>query len=166
MRQSAVALDLTWAPGYAGTPALRHGLLAAWRQTLALQKLRTGQWTIHLVGDTEMRRLHWQYMRLKSTTDVLTFDLRDTPTTPGIQLDSVLCVDEAQHQAKIRGLSLRQELLLYGVHSLLHVCGYDDLVATEAQAMHRREDEIMEALGEGTVYARPCRTKGSRVCRT
>jgi hypothetical protein len=48
--------------------------------------------------------------------------------------------------------SLRNELLLYAIHSLLHVQGYDDVKAQDAAEMHRREDEILLRLGVGAVY--------------
>src|ERR1043165_4430687 len=40
-------------------------------------RVRTGQWTILLVRDARMRALHAQTMNIPTTTDVLTFDMRD-----------------------------------------------------------------------------------------
>jgi probable rRNA maturation factor len=122
-----------------------------------------GGWTVTVVGDRAMAALHDRTMKLKTTTDVLTFDLRETPDADAsIDLDTVLCVDEARRRAKEMGHSVREELLLYAIHSLLHVRGYNDVTAPGAAAMHRREDEILLALGVGTVYAGKAKTRVSK----
>jgi probable rRNA maturation factor len=127
---------------------------AAWlkrqlRRVLRLLEIETGEWTITIVGDRAMGALHKRTMNLSDTTDVLTFDLSGGET---LELDSVLCVDEAARRAKELRHSLKNELLLYAIHSLLHVQGYDDVKAKDAAEMHRREDEILLRLGVGAVY--------------
>jgi probable rRNA maturation factor len=67
-------------------------------------------------------------------------------------LDTVICLDEARRRAGELGHTVHKELLLYCVHSLLHVQGYDDVTAAGARRMHAREDEILVALGIGPVY--------------
>lgn len=122
--------------------------------------VKEAEWTITIVGDKAMGELHGRTMGDSSTTDVLTFDLREPAemkrTREGVrvELDTVLCADEAGRRAKEMGHSLQEELLLYAVHSLLHVQGYDDLTERGAKRMHRREDEVLVALGVGPVYAR------------
>lgn len=107
-----------------------------------------------LVGDAEMSRLHAQYKGDPSTTDVLTFDLRDKQGSGDepIEGDIVLCVDEAARQAKQRGHETRIELLLYAVHGLLHLLGYDDHRAADFKRMHAKEDELLQAAGYGAVF--------------
>jgi probable rRNA maturation factor len=115
-------------------------------------------WTITIVGDGAMAELHARTMDLPTTTDVLTFDMRDetggTREGAAVELDTVVCADEARRRAEEMGHGVREELLLYAVHSLLHVQGYDDVTAAKARRMHKREDELLEALGVGAVYAR------------
>ena len=41
----------------------------------------------------------------------------------------------------------RDELALYVVHGLLHLCGYDDEGEASAQAMRQREGEILARAG-------------------
>ena len=41
----------------------------------------------------------------------------------------------------------REELALYIVHGLLHLCGHDDTTESGAAEMRRREDEILSASG-------------------
>ncbi len=106
-----------------------------------------------------MITLHDRTMRIPTTTDVLTFDLRDAAASDvegcAVELDTVLCRDEAIRRATDHRHGPLQELLLYAIHSLLHVQGYDDRRKADAARMHRREDALLIALGVGAVYAPP-----------
>jgi probable rRNA maturation factor len=133
---------------------------------LALLGVDGGTWAIRLVGDRTMSALHGRTMGDWDTTDVLTFDLRDgtearivkreersgKESGEAVELDTVVCLDEARRRAKEMGHSAREELLLYCVHSLLHVQGYDDVTRRGALEMHRREDALLVAVGVGAVY--------------
>lgn len=120
----------------------------------ALAELReAGDVRVRLVGDDEMSRLHDQYMNDPTTTDVLTFDHAEDPSAP-LDVDIVVCVDEAARQAEAHGHALQRELLLYIVHGALHCSGFDDVTEAQFQAMHAREDEILCAIGVGAVYER------------
>ena len=153
--RTRAAIDLRW---------LKRELVRA----MKLLKIREAEWSITIVGDRAMADLHARTMDLPTTTDVLTFDLREegaigkTKEGCGVELETVLCRDEAARQAKERGHTVLSELLLYGIHSLLHVQGYDDLRAADAARMHRREDELLIALGVGPVYSNTGRAVPSR----
>ncbi len=114
---------------------------------------QAGAGTMHLlvVEDAAMAEAHEQYCGVPGTTDVITFDHRDTEDDP-LEGDLILCLDEARRQARARGHAVRVELLLYAVHGLLHLLGEDDHEEAAYQQMHRREDEIMAALGLGKVF--------------
>jgi len=106
-----------------------------------------------VVDDAAMTTLHHEHLGLDSTTDVLTFDLRDDPAEP-IEGEIVVCLDEARRQAQARGHAARLEVLLYAVHGLLHLLGEDDHDDAGYQRMHTREDELLESLGVGAVFGR------------
>lgn len=133
-------------------------LRRALRRVLALLRVRSGHWSITFVTDRAMTELHARTMNLPTTTDVLTFDLRDAASPARgrhaqLDLDTVICADQAARRAQELAHPLAHELLLYAIHSLLHVQGYDDLTAPDAARMHRREDALLIALGIGPVFA-------------
>ena len=142
------------------------GLRRLLGRALKLEKVRQGQWQISLVKDAAMAALHHRTMGIDTPTDVLTFDLRDRAagaTVGGaLDLDTVICIDEAHRQARMHRHSVASEVLLYAVHSLLHVRGHDDLEAAAAAKMHTREDAILRAIGVGSVYAVPHGGTGRR----
>lgn len=120
----------------------------------ALASVTTGHWLIHLVGDQQMIQYHKQTMDLATTTDVLTINYSDeTIKDAWLDLETIICVDEAQRQAQTRKHRRPElEILLYAIHSLLHCAGYDDLTARQAMRMHRKEDLILRKMGLPAVY--------------
>lgn len=114
-----------------------------------------GEVRIRLVNDTAMAEAHERYSGIAGTTDVLTFDLRDAadPAAP-LDVDLLICVDEARRQAAARGHPLTHELLLYALHGVLHCLGHDDHDDAAYARMHTIEDEVLKAIGIGPVFGR------------
>jgi probable rRNA maturation factor len=42
--------------------------------------------------------------------------------------------------------------LLYSLHGMLHLCGFDDRTEPDFRRMHQTEDEILTRLGVGPVF--------------
>lgn len=104
-----------------------------------------------------MAALHERHSGVTGTTDVLTFDLRDDPSNAAspLDVDVIVCVDEASRQAVSRAIPLEHELTLYVIHGILHVLGHDDHDDDAYQAMHAREDRILSAAGLGAIFSAP-----------
>lgn len=134
-------------------PSLKRWLVRQLKLVAALAAPRGGRLSVAVVGDDEMVRLHQQFKDTAGTTDVLTFDLR-TADDEKLDAELILCRDEAARQAAARGHDVRLELLLYAVHGLLHLLGYDDHLPREARLMHQREDQLLTAVGLPPVYVR------------
>lgn len=146
-----VSLDVT-ASDESGEPFIRQvGDLG--RRALAALGV-SGDVRLRLVADEEMSALHESYAGIAGTTDVLTFDLRDGADGP-LDVDIVVCVDEATRQAATRSIPVAHELLLYLVHGVLHCLGHDDHDDEGFAIMHAREDEVMRAIGLGPVFGAP-----------
>ena len=152
-RATTLRLDVHAATGkpYAAYVArhlrLAHGLLNP-----PLREL-----SVALVGDARMSRLHEQFMGINGPTDVLTFELEHDHRGRAIAGEVVVCVPEARRQARrqsrARGASaVRAELLLYALHGMLHLCGFDDRTAAGFRQMHRTEDDILTRLGVAPMF--------------
>lgn len=127
---------------------LRKHLLAAH----ALVWPALNELSVALVADAHMRQLHFEFMALDTSTDVLTFPLEYDSSGQETAGEIVVCVDEAARQSRQRGTTVRQELLLYALHGMLHLCGFDDKSEAEFVRMHRKEDQILVQLGIGPVF--------------
>jgi probable rRNA maturation factor len=111
------------------------------------------QLSIVLVGDRAMADLHDRFMGLPDPTDVLTFpidlDARENPLSGEV----FICVPYARRAAKPREIPVQNELLLYALHGMLHLCGFDDRTERGFAQMHRKEDRILQQLGIGAVFS-------------
>jgi probable rRNA maturation factor len=126
-----------------------------WLSERALLSLRplgcTGEIRARLVDDETMKTAHARWLGVAETTDVLTFDLADSDGM--LDVDLLICADEARRQAEARGLPLERELLLYLIHGVLHCLGHDDHDEAGAARMHAEEDRLLEAAGIGATFA-------------
>ena len=99
---------------------------------------------VAVVGAAKMAALNRRYLRRAGPTDVLSFDLsRDEDAA--LSAEIVVCGDLAVREAAKRRWGRQRELMLYVVHGLLHLLGYDDDTAASAERMHAREEELLEA---------------------
>lgn len=136
------------------TPAQRAWL--ADRAGAALAGLaRSGEVRARILNDAEMADAHLRWAGVTGTTDVLTFDLGEGGSVGGgpLDVDLLLCADEARRQASARGFPVERELLLYLVHGVLHCLGHDDHDERDAARMHAEEDRLLAGAGVGPTYA-------------
>ncbi len=134
------------------------GLLAGWldvqlAKIASLAGVHGGELSVAVVDDQQMSDLHEQFMNIAGPTDVLTFDFRSMPGQGPLDGELVLCYDEAARQAVDRGIEVQMELLLYAVHGLLHLLGFDDQDPAAFELMHEEEDRLLTQAGFGAVYA-------------
>jgi len=126
--------------------------------------------SVALVGDLKMSQLHKQFMGIPGPTDVLTFPLEKDAGGRDLAGEVIVCVPEAERQARVAGTLARDEVLLYTLHGLLHLSGFDDRTRSGFRKMHRKEDEILSLLGIGPVFNpddKPtAKAKSSRRMRT
>ena len=110
--------------------------------------------SLAIVDDGKISKLKEQYFGIAEVTDVISFDLRDNikgePEFPDCEI--VVNAQCAVREASRRDGDPQAELNLYVVHGLLHQLGYDDQTEQQAEIMHKKEDQLLEELGFGTVY--------------
>jgi probable rRNA maturation factor len=141
------------------------------RATLSAEQVARAEIDLALVDDPLIHRINREFLNHDEPTDVISFlyesrpgkrvkarsaasrqrggrSKRGTETRPraaGRQIvgEIIISVDTALRCAKERGLAPRDELLLYLVHGLLHLCGFDDLSRKERKIMRLRERELL-----------------------
>jgi probable rRNA maturation factor len=110
------------------------------------------QINILLLDDNGMSELHQRWKGLEGPTDVLSW-FHSSDDQP-IEADLAIGLEVAAREAAQRGHPIRQELLLYIVHGILHGCGFDDLAPESADRMHAEEDRILALVGVEATYKR------------
>jgi probable rRNA maturation factor len=82
---------------------------------------------------------------------VLSFPFATAPVLVG---EVLLSADTARREAAARGHCAYHELLLYAVHGVLHLLGYDDHDPAGRRRMRRAERAALAALGIPPVFGR------------
>jgi len=108
----------------------------------AAEGRRLGEIDLAVVGTEEIAALNRRYLGRAGATDVLSFDLSDEGQ-PDIAAQIVVCGDVAAAVGRALGHPARRELMLYVVHGLLHLMGYDDTTPRAADRMHAREEALL-----------------------
>ena len=87
-----------------------------------------------LITRATMVQVHADFLEDPTETDVITFPYGEILVCPAV----------AREQAPTFGLAPENEILLYCLHGLLHLVGYDDLTSKEAKVMARVQGELLE----------------------
>ena len=119
------------------------------RQAVAAVAREEGPATVEIsvavVNDAEISRLHERSLGIAGPTDVLTYPLAET--------DHFLCgeivvsAETAAAAAARQGWSTEDELVLYVIHGMLHLVGYDDHVPADRRLMRAAERRYLRLLG-------------------
>lgn len=110
-----------------------------------------------LVTPEQIAEYNRRFMDRDGPTDVLAFPLEDLePGTvprriangpPVVLGDVFLCPAEIRGRGERHGIPFEDYLPLLLVHGLLHLLGYDHGDDASADAMERREDELLSLVG-------------------
>ncbi|MDO5101246.1 MAG: rRNA maturation RNase YbeY, partial [Eubacteriales bacterium] len=109
--------------------------------------------SVTLVNDEVIRVLNKNYRGIDQPTDVLSFALdegEDVRLTGGPEEhllgDIIISAEAVVRQGKAYGHGLNRELVYLGVHSMLHLLGYDHMQKTDKVKMRAAEEEALATL--------------------
>jgi probable rRNA maturation factor len=136
----------------------------ALRVTLEDERVATCELSVAVVTDARIHEINRQFLNHDFPTDVITFELSPPTRVAGIRRrpagmpvrrgaalqiegEIVVSAETARRCSPEFCWTPHQELMLYLVHGVLHLCGYDDLDSREERLMRRRESEILAKLG-------------------
>lgn len=88
---------------------------------------------VSFVDDDTIADLHLQFMQIPGPTDVITFGHGEIHVS----------VETAKSQAREYANDFERELMLYIVHGLLHLAGYDDATDKESAIMDDLQSSIL-----------------------
>ncbi len=94
---------------------------------------------VSLIDDPEIQRVHAQFMDNPDPTDVITFPY-------GEEGDILISVETAARKASELGISFEREIVLYLVHGLLHLAGYDDKTQQGRAEMDGLQESLLNEL--------------------
>ena len=114
-------------------------------EVLRDQSYQTGEVTILLTRDREMRKLNCRFRGLDRPTDVLSFPGDEAGSSvSGYLGDLAISVDSADRQAQEVGWTVEEEIQFLLIHGLLHLLGYDH--ETDRGRMNRLQSRLVRQL--------------------
>lgn len=93
--------------------------------------------SIVFVGARRMRAINKKYLKHDHVTDVLTFDLGENAG------EMIICPRIAHANAKAYQTSTENEIILYVIHGILHLAGFDDHSPKDILQMRKMEKELL-----------------------
>jgi len=101
---------------------------------------------IVFLDDKSIRVLNRRHKGVNRPTDVLSFELRDEKVRGNFTGEVIISIDRAFKNSKIFRTDLKEEIVLYVIHGILHLFGYDDETRAECVKMERKQKEILRFL--------------------
>jgi len=151
------------------SPFVEHSLLeTVINRVLVEERIPVATISLALVTDAEIHRINREFLGHDYATDVISFLLNDpaagsnlfelpadecetqlfgTEVDRGINGELIVSTETAMREAAAHGWSPQAELLLYVIHGLLHLCGYDDIPDDQRPLMRARERELLGIWG-------------------
>ena len=142
---------------------LRHAVESA----LQLEQVAAAILSISIVDNAAIHRINREHLQHDYPTDVISFQLefsRDEIPDPegsapelrasGVRIEGeiIASAQMASEMASAGQWTTMNELTLYVIHGLLHICGYDDLTPEEKALMRCRERAVLGLLSLVPVY--------------
>ena len=156
---SAFAYQIAIANEQRVLKADRRRLRRVAERTLAVEEVREAEISVALVDNARIHEINRQFLGHDYPTDVISFllecDSAFLPLAKGgsareprgsgksLSGEIIISAEMAAQTASRYQWNPHDELLLYLVHGLLHLCSYDDLSAAEQRIMRTRETEIL-----------------------
>jgi probable rRNA maturation factor len=130
---------------------------------LARQILGDRNLSIAFVTDRAIRKLNRAHLKHDFATDVLAF-----PLGTDLLGEVVISAPCARRQARLRSISVEEELLRYVAHGILHLLGYDDHRPKDRRRMWSRQEREVRRILAGPLRRRspaPRAGRGGRLER-
>lgn len=111
-----------------------------------------GQIGLRVTGDDAIRQINRRHLGHDYPTDVISFPYRREP--PEVEGELVVSWETAEREAArlagemlTAGWGAAEELLLYTIHGVLHLVGYDDVEEASRRRMREAERAVLARLG-------------------
>lgn len=127
------------------------------RDTLAAEQVAAAEISIALLDDAAIHAVNREHLGHDYPTDVISFVYASgrsgnasspmmIPRGQGLDIEGEILISTqtAVRTAVEYGWQPQDEVTLYLVHGLLHLCGYDDLTEEELELMRERERAVLK----------------------
>lgn len=117
---------------------------------------KSGEVTLRIVAEPEIRKLNSDFRQQDKSTNVLSFAADDEfGIEHGLLGDVVICAPVVAHEASEQGKNIDAHWAHMVTHGILHLLGFDHEDDREASEMEAHEKRILAGFGFADPYATP-----------
>ena len=116
------------------------------KSVLKVEK-KDAELNVVFIDNKTIKQINNTFLRHNYATDVLSFSYDEPSFKNNVKGEIIVSVEMAGKLSRRYGYEVEGEIVLYLVHGLLHLLGYDDKRKKDAKKMHQREGELLSALG-------------------
>ena len=113
---------------------------------LCERRLKNIELEIVFLDDPAIRQLNKRFKKRDRPTDVLSFGIKAGESGRPFLGEIFISLDRALENSKIYKTDFGQELVLYVIHGILHLFGYDDESAAARRRMSKKERSVLRFL--------------------
>jgi probable rRNA maturation factor len=114
---------------------------------LADHQIHSGKINVVLVDSETIHRYNIDFLHHDYPTDVISFPIEDRRSEGYLEGEILVCSEVAKDRSAEFGWTAEEELLLYVVHGMLHLTGFDDTTPEQQAAMQEQERNFLAVLG-------------------
>jgi len=110
---------------------------------------------LFITDDKKIKALNKKHRKIDKPTDVLSFQMDENKGSEKFILppddinrmgEIIISIETAKRDAAKQKLTIEEELTFLLVHGVLHLAGYDHIIAEEGRVMRNKEDEVISLL--------------------
>lgn len=105
-----------------------------------VMQTKRGRISVVFIDSRRCRAINKKFLHHNYVTDVITFPLETGKVLEG---EIYVNLDRARQQARTYRVSVAEEVARLVVHGVLHLLGYNDRTAREAQQMTRVQERLV-----------------------
>jgi len=109
--------------------------------------ITSGKMNVVLVDSDTIRQYNRDFLQHDYPTDTISFPIENRRSEGHLEGEVLVCTEIAKDRAKEFGWTAEEELLLYVVHGMLHLAGFDDATPEQQTIMQEKEREYLATLG-------------------
>lgn len=113
------------------------------------KKLLSCEISVHLVGESYIKKINKQYRGKDVITDVISFATQDISWGKQTEIDLgdlFICPKQIKRQAQDFEVDYQEEFKRILVHGVLHLCGFDHQTERDGKKMFALQERILKQL--------------------
>ena len=109
--------------------------------------IKRGKMNVVFVDSHTIRQYNRDFLQHDYPTDTISFPIEERRSEGYLEGEVLVCTEVAKSRADEFGWTAEEELLLYVVHGMLHLTGFDDTTPEQKTVMQEKEREYLATLG-------------------